>query len=233
MIYVCSDLHGCDPADFQRLLDRAGFGQEDFLFVLGDVIDRGEHGAELLLWLTQQPNMALILGNHEAMLLACSFVFEEVEEEKLGLLTADRLGMLQDWMANGASPTLNGFRELLRQDAELVWGILDYLREAPLYECLEAGGQKFVLVHAGLGNFRPDRKLEDYGPDELLLDRPCLRSRYYEDAKVIFGHTPTLCYGQEYKGKPIFTDTWICIDGGVSFGCAPLLLRLDDMQWFR
>lgn len=89
MIYVSSDLHGCNPKDFQNLLNQAGFCGDDFLFVLGDVIDRGNWGAELLLWLTQQSNIQLILGNHEALMLTCSFLFEEVSEESLDNLTVN------------------------------------------------------------------------------------------------------------------------------------------------
>ena len=48
MVYVTSDLHGYPLADLQALLDGAGFTDKDFLVILGDVIDRGEHGAELL-----------------------------------------------------------------------------------------------------------------------------------------------------------------------------------------
>ena len=48
MIYVTSDLHGFDPEQFRAFLDKAGFCQDDYLFVLGDVIDRGEHGVALL-----------------------------------------------------------------------------------------------------------------------------------------------------------------------------------------
>lgn len=89
MIYVTSDLHGCSVDSFQQFLSRAGFRKEDYLFVLGDVIDRGENGAQLLLWLTEQPNMELILGNHEALLLACEFLLEEVTDESLARLTTE------------------------------------------------------------------------------------------------------------------------------------------------
>ena len=64
MIYAASDLHGCSVESFQDLLDQAEFSEEDFLYILGDVVDRGEHGAELLSWITQQSNMQLLLGNH-------------------------------------------------------------------------------------------------------------------------------------------------------------------------
>ena len=78
MIYVTADLHGIHPDSLQKLLAKANFSEDDFLFILGDVIDRGAYGAELLTWLTQQPNMELILGNHEAMLLSCGFLFADV-----------------------------------------------------------------------------------------------------------------------------------------------------------
>ena len=131
MVYVTSDLHGYPPEAFMKLLDRAGFTGDDFLFVLGDVIDRGEYGAELLLWLTEQPNVQLILGNHEAMLASCSFLFEEVTEKSLAKLTVDQMRLLETWADNGALPTIAGLRKILRQDALLVEGILDYLQDAP------------------------------------------------------------------------------------------------------
>ena len=44
MIYVSSDLHGYPLSGFQKLLSRAGFSDSDYLFVLGDVIDRNGDG---------------------------------------------------------------------------------------------------------------------------------------------------------------------------------------------
>lgn len=232
MIYVSSDLHGCNPSDFQQLLDRADFRDDDFLFILGDVIDRGNYGAELLLWLTQQPNMQLILGNHEALMLACSFLFDEANEQNLDSLSVKQINLMQNWVDNGGTPTHKGFQRLLKKDPESVYGILDYLREAPLFEELEVNGRNFVLVHSGLGNFTPDRPLEDYTPEELLLDRPLLETQYYSNARVIFGHTPSQLFGKEYCGRAVHTDSWTCIDIGASLGKVPMLLRLDDMKEF-
>ena len=232
MIYVTSDLHGCHPDAFQALLDRSGFTENDFLFILGDVIDRGEYGAELLLWLTQQPNVQLILGNHEALLLACGFLFEEVTEESLAGLSIEKLSLAQNWMENGGSPTLAGLRKILRRDPELLQGMLEDLRDAPLYEILEAGGRTYILTHAGLGNFRPDRPLEDYSPEELLLARPALDTRYFDQATVIFGHTPTSLFDPAHHGRALRTPTWICIDTGAALSGSPMLLRLEDGKEF-
>lgn len=232
MIYVTSDLHGYPLAAFQKLLDKAGFTDEDFLFVLGDVVDRGEEPAELLLWLTQQPNVQLILGNHEAMMLLCTFLFREATDESLEELTSEEFRAYEHWMRNGAAATISGLKRVLEEDPELLEGIFDYIREAPLYEQLEVNGKNYVLVHGGLGKFDPDKPLDDYEPHDILWERPSLDTRYYPDATVIFGHTPTVFYGEEFKGKAIRTDSWICIDTGAAMGDSPMVLRLDDEAMF-
>lgn len=232
MIYVTSDLHGIHPDDLQAMLEQAGFTDRDFLFILGDVIDRGQHGAELLLWLTRQTNMELILGNHEDMMLLCAFIADELTQSNVDALGEEEIHRLVHWTANGAKPTMDGLQRLLDRDAELVQGVLEYLQEAPLYEEVEAGGRKWILCHAGLGEFQPDKPLDSYTKRQLLWHRPELTERYYDDATVVFGHTPTLLYGEEYKGRAIRTDSWICIDTGAAFGGKPMLLRLDDGKEF-
>ena len=62
MVYVTADLHGYKLEDFQTLLESAGFGDEDDLFVIGDVVDRGADGVAILQWLMDQPNAQLLLG---------------------------------------------------------------------------------------------------------------------------------------------------------------------------
>ena len=232
MIYVTSDLHGCNPADFKKLLAQVGFGDEDYLYILGDVIDRGTWGAQLLFWLTQQTNIQLILGNHEALMLTCSFIFDQVAEDAALDLSDHQLALLQSWSENGGDPTLKGLHALLKYDPECAYGIMDYLRDAPLYETLRVNGQSFILVHSGLDNFQSDRSLEDYKPEELLFCRPSPDTRYYTNARVIFGHTPSIQYGEEYAGRAFHTESWSCIDVGVALGHSPMLLCLDTMEEF-
>ena len=100
MIFVTSDLHGYPLSNFQDLLHRAGFGQQpdDFLFILGDVIDRnGDGGVETLCWLLTQPNVQLLLGNHEAFLLACDFLFETITESSLDSITESQMEIFTHW----------------------------------------------------------------------------------------------------------------------------------------
>lgn len=79
MTYVISDLHGYPLEKLKKLLKKANFSSDDFLYILGDIIDRnGDGGVGILLWLLEQVNVQLILGNHETMLLSCDFVFDEI-----------------------------------------------------------------------------------------------------------------------------------------------------------
>ncbi len=234
MIYVTSDLHGCDPAVLKGLLKQANFSDRDFLYVLGDVADRGESGAELYLWLTQMPNAELILGNHEGLLLACGFLFAEVSDDSLAALTMENMALMENWLQNGGGPTIKGFRKLLKQDPELVEGILDYLGDCPLYKCVQVRGKKYLLVHAGLENFRRGRPLEDYTPEELLMARPGPDTVYDlgPEWTVVFGHTPTELLNPKSRDRALRGRGWICIDTGAARGGSPMLLRLEDGKEF-
>ena len=229
MIYVTSDLHGYSFERFRALLDKAGFCEDDFLFILGDVIDRGEDSVEILKWLLVQPNVELILGNHEMMLLSCSFLFDEITEASLDSLDSYKLKLLRNWKINGAEPTM---RALSKESPETRADILEYLRDAPLYDTVSAGGKDFLLVHGGLGGYRPDKKLSEYDAHDLVWTRPTFDDRYSEDFLTILGHTPTRCFGAEYRGRMVKTDTWIDIDTGAASSLDPMLLRLDDMREF-
>ncbi len=229
MVYVSSDLHGYPLERFLALLSSVNFSDEDYLFILGDVIDRGEEGVKILEWLLVQPNVELILGNHEAMLLACDFLFREVDEESLGELNTEQIRAYRVWKSNGAEPTLAALRAL---SPDVRADILDYLRDSPLYDTVATAGGDYLLVHGGLADFDETRDITDYSPHDILWTRPSLEDAYSTRYLTIVGHTPTHFYGSEYRGKMLKTPTWVNIDTGAAAGGAPMLLRLDDMREF-
>ena len=233
MIYVTSDIHGYPLPDFLRLLDQAHFSDADDLIVLGDVIDRnGDGGIAMLRWMLLQENVRMLLGNHEAMLLSCQFLFSEITDMNLAKLDRRQIALLANWMRNGAEPTLKALRTLFLRDQETAWRIVDYLLEAPLYEMVELPERSFVLTHAGLGNFRQDKKLSEYTAEELVWYRPKLNESFFQKTITVFGHTPTNYYGAEYAHRMLKTPTWIDIDTGAAQGWSPMLLRLDDSAPF-
>lgn len=234
MTYVISDLHGYPLEKLIKLLDLASFGEDDFLYILGDVIDRnGDGGVDILCWLLNQANAQLILGNHESMLMACKFVFDEITDESIDNLSAEKMNLLDNYMFNGGDVTLKSLRKLIAQSPDTVLDIFDYLADAPLYEAVSAGGNDYILVHSGLGHFCKEKKLSQYTSHELLWTRPNFDTVYFDDITTVFGHTPTVYYGNEHRGKIIKTDTWINIDAGAAGGEEPILLCLDDLTEYR
>lgn len=232
-VYVTSDLHGYPLEKFKALLEKVNFCDDDFLYILGDVIDRNKDGGvEMLCWLLKQPNAQLILGNHEAMLLSCKFVFDEITDESIDAFSNEKIELLQNYQLNGGNVTLSALHKLNKVSPETVLDILDYLHDAPLYEAITVGENDFLLVHAGIGNFDKDKKLSHYTTDDFLWAWPELSDKYFDDIITVFGHTPTTSYGEEYAGKIIKTKTWIDIDVGTAYGQKPALLRLDDLQEF-
>ena len=230
MTYVISDLHGYPIEKLKKLLEKAQFGEDDFLYILGDVVDRnGDGGVGILLWLLEQYNVQLILGNHEAMLLSCDFIFDEITEDSVKAMDSEKIELLNNYMLNGGDVTLKALRKLPRETQQ---DILDYLRDCPLYEDVTAGDNDYILVHSGFDNFSKDKKISDYTPDDLIWAWPDLTDEYYDDIHTVFGHTPTMGYGEEYNGKIIKTRTWTDIDCGAGFGNEPILLRLDDYAEF-
>lgn len=229
MDYVTSDLHGYSLDKFKGMLEKVGFSQSDRLYVLGDCIDRGKDGIGILQWLMAQPNAELILGNHEAMMLSCDFLFADSAEKAIGSFHAGKINQYAAWVSNGARPTI---RALSAMDRREIRELTEYLKSAPLYETITVADRDFILTHSGLGSFQKDKKLSEYSRDELLWNRPDWQTSYFEDRTVVFGHTPTLYFGEAYKGKAIVTETWIDVDVGAGMGLVPMLLRLDDLQAF-
>ena len=231
MTYVISDLHGYRIEKLKELLEKTNFSEDDWLYILGDVIDRnGDGGIGVLQWLIKQPNAELIMGNHEAMLLACDFIFENVTDAFLEDFGEKKNRLLINYLFNGGSVTL---RNLAKLDVEARYKIVDYLRSCPLYKEVNVNGEKYILVHAGLDNFSPDKKINDYSANELLWAEPELNDEYYDYIHTVFGHTPTHLFGEQYNGKIVETRTWTCLDCGAASGNEPVLFRLDDKKEFK
>ena len=231
--YVTSDLHGYPLEKFKAMLKRAKFSKEDTLYILGDVIDRNsDGGVDILRFIIDKPNnIKFILGNHEDMLLSCSFLFADDYDpsEEIGPI---KTIALERYKYNGEDVTLKTLKKLYEEDPNTVKDIFTYLLTSPLYAKVSCAGKKYLLVHSGLGNFSPNKKLSNYYPFDFLWERPTLETEYYDDIITVFGHTPTLYYGKEFYGKIIRTGTWINIDTGAARGLEPTLLRLEDEKTF-
>lgn len=68
MIYVMSDIHG-NMRRFDSVMKQIELRPEDTLYILGDVIDRYPDGIRILRRIMAMPNVKMLLGSHEYMML--------------------------------------------------------------------------------------------------------------------------------------------------------------------
>ena len=64
MIYAMSDLHGCYDK-YKNMLEKINLSENDTLYILGDVVDRGKDGIKILLDIMKRKNIVPLLGNHD------------------------------------------------------------------------------------------------------------------------------------------------------------------------
>lgn len=166
VIYCISDIHG-ELDKFEQMLELIRFSDEDYLYILGDVIDRGTLGVDILQRIMAATNMTMLLGNHEQMCLST-------------LGPNNEFGARDLWRMNGGSST---YRELLyHRTHQERNAILRFLAGLPDHLDLTVGGQRFHLVHGYPGEDHETRILGRVEPDS--------RSPF-PDAICVVGHTPT------------------------------------------
>ena len=68
-MYICSDIHGRYDR-YQKALDIVG---DEHLYIIGDVIDRGPQGMDILVDTMKRDNVTLMIGNHEWMMYDALF----------------------------------------------------------------------------------------------------------------------------------------------------------------
>lgn len=227
MYYVMSDIHG-EYEKYRAMLEKIRFSDEDVLYVLGDVIDRGPEPIKALLDMSARFNVYPLIGNHECMALAVlrPLMVEITEENWETQVTAETLNALSRWQMDGGDVTLKQFRALTREER---MALLEYLEEFAPYETVEVNGTTYVLVHAGLGNYDKNKRLDEYSIAELAFDRPSVDTVYYDESvKVIVGHTPTRAMHPSWDIFRSGNMTWI--DCGAAFGGKLACLCLDTME---
>ena len=213
--YVMSDLHGNYRA-YKAMLEKINFNREDMLYILGDILDRGPNPIKIILDLMGRFNVEVIAGNHCVMACEClAFLTKEITSESIAEIDEEMIEKLLNWQQNGGITTTDEFHKCSR---EMQREIVDFISDFEVYDEIEVNGQKFVLIHAGLGNFIPNKELWEYELEDLIWKRPDYEKCYYNDKFVITGHTPTMliennpCPGYIYK-----KNNHIAIDCGCGF----------------
>ena len=186
--YVVSDIHG-EYDLFAGLLEKIRLKEDDSLYILGDILDRGPYPIRTLLKVMEMPNAICLAGNHELMAIEClEFLMTEITEKSIEELDEKMVDNLLTWQYNGGRTTIQEFCALDRKMQRLV---IDFLKDFYIYEEMTVNDRDYLLVHAGLGGFYPGKEIEQYSLEELIWRRAEYDIQYYEDIYVVTGHTPT------------------------------------------
>lgn len=187
-VYAFSDLH----AQYNLWEQIKNFIQpEDTVYCLGDCVDRGDVGLEILNEVMETPNIILLRGNHEdfidsigSELITChpdDDIFREVPNMYL-------------WYMNGAEKTIKAFQKLSK--GRKCW-LINQIRKMPTHaEYINTNGDVIYLCHAGR---QPDTveiqdmEMGDVPMNNYLWDRFHLaetRWRGKDNEYCVHGHTP-------------------------------------------
>lgn len=230
MIYVMSDIHG-DYVHLRRMLQKIRYAAgTDFLYILGDVIDKGKENLRTLQAVRDLPGAVLLKGNHEYL---CERYLKHIVSAAL-------------WDRCAGRETRMEVDDLSREEQA---GLCRYLEELPVCCTVHAGGEDYFLTHSG---FYADEMVT--APDGRTVDieasvRQAVRAdqeRYLFsddihvipaslkfDKKIIVGHRPTMTLPDFQKPEIYHGTQYTDIDtgnenrrGGGRLAC----LRLDDGQ---
>lgn len=197
--YVMSDVHGQYKA-YIKMLKKIDLKAEDTLYILGDVIDRGPDGIKILFDIMKRPNVVMLLGNHEMLMLDALQNYDEIK-------TKDRHDTddIDLWLdpCNGGEPTFEEYQKLTPAKKK---AIVDFLIHTWIIKKIKINNKVFHLSHAYTTCTRKIKDgflFEELTHDEIwdvvwmnIYDRAFIREHHeklYPNKKNIYisGHTFT------------------------------------------
>lgn len=131
MIYLTSDIHGCFK-EFKKMLEYLNFGPEDYLYIIGDAVDRGPEPIPLFQFIMRQPNMELLMGNHEQGFLWNVYKNDSVLSDS---------EIREFWLSHGGQETWIQYMKLSEPEKQ---EIISWLKGLPFYKIVG----KNILSHA-------------------------------------------------------------------------------------
>ena len=221
MIYIVSDLHGCYDL-YMKLIERIDLQAEDTLYILGDLVDRGDKPMEILLDISNRDNVVALCGNHdhEARIFLNKYASGK-KSYSVKFVEAFNL-----WLEDGGITTFEGFMRLSDMDRKKV---LEVLNSQALFEELELNGKHYFLSHTVPEKEKFDN-FDNCQLHDFIMGEPDYELVYKEGLTIITGHTPTSFIDESYRGRFWKHNNHIAIDCGAVFHDVLGCLCLDTME---
>lgn len=227
MIYAMSDLHGCYEL-YLKMLDKIGFSDSDTLYLLGDYVDRGERGLDIILDIAGRKNVVPLMGNHDFYAFS---VLSELRDNPEAIHSPILQTKMTRWFANGGYETYDQFNCLNEQKRNYILSVMDSFLN---YADIEVLGRRFTMVHGGIANYDPEMSLDNYGFTELAMVREDYTvPKFNEPGRyLVTGHTPTAYIDHSSKGRIYRNHDHIAIDCGAVFNLGLGCICLDTLEEF-
>ena len=230
-VLFISDIHG-SPSLLNEALDKASFNEKDYLFILGDVIEKGTKSLETLrivMKLCKQDNVFMILGNCDEML---NKIRQDSYSEHMKKYVLNIRNTIFKEMASAidyeisANMDFDDFRNSLLINFK---DEFDFIESLPHIITLN---EHIVLVHAGIDDINniPEDSWKVMKYDYFVDKSPSQKKL------MIVGHCPSVNYNNTYIWcNPLrsFQKNIITIDGGnnvINRGGQLNVLIIDKMS---
>lgn len=229
MKYVISNLYG-DWEKYTAILKEIEFKKEDMLFVLGDIVDGGSKGIEILKDMMLRDNVYPILGDHDYIAYeVLSGIWDETMEDITAPLSKDLADRCRQWSSRGGEGTLDGFAKLSDEDKEAV---IEYLEEFSLYEEVEAGGMDYVLCHSMPESFLTDDTLDNYSAEDILSGEVDYAKDYFFGRVLVSANDVTIEIDRNTHGRIFKNESHVAINCGGYLGGLTAAYCLDTGEEF-
>lgn len=216
MKYVVADIHGCYE-EYMELIQKINLSEEDHLYILGDALDRGDEPMKVILDMEQRKNITYIIGNHDYLFIY--FIRKlGLELSNVSNMSADDIVDFQAYLEDGGFVTIETFMKLSSDEKQTV---CDFLENANVYEEVIADNKRYILVHAGISDFKEEKSMDAYDVLDYICERTDYSRRYFQNNNtyMITGHTPTMYINRDgssnvYIGKGHIAIDCRCVYGG-------------------
>lgn len=229
MIYVIGSLHGCYDR-YEAILKEIKLTDDDMLFVLGDTVDGGDKGIEILMDMMLKPNIYPVLGEHDLIAYeVLSGIEKETRKDITAPLSKELADKCQEWTNSGGEGTLTGFAKLSDDDKT---ALLEYIEEFTLFEEVEAGGMDFVLCHNMPENFVTGDSLDNYSAEEILSGSIDYEKEYFAGKVLVTGHDISIEIDPSTHGRIFKNDYHVGVNCGGYMGGLTAAYCLDTGEEF-
>ncbi len=209
-IICVSDIH-THWRETKQLLEQCSYkAGEDFLFILGDILERGSDniGAlRYLMELARNERVLVIEGNNDTYVTGLALRYDD---DKFLERYAKKQGCFGEMARSlGIEDFTEDTSAKRRAVYEAYKAEIDFIHNLP--EVIET--EQHIFVHAGILN-KPN--WEDCPQYDVMLIPRFVDLQHRSEKMVICGHTPTYAIGRANSNLPVmdFSRRIIDIDGG-------------------